>query len=68
MKNWGVELALALRGLGVGHAVTMKRGVPEGVGAEVGLTVGNAVKKNAGVRVAEAVGEFDGVAETEAAS
>jgi hypothetical protein len=68
MKNIGVELGVAFTGVGVGHAVTMKRGVPEGVAAAVGVMVGNAVKKNAGVRVADAVGEFVGVADTEAIS
>ncbi len=52
----------------MGHAVTMKSGVPEGVADAEGVIVGNAVKKNAGVRVAEGVGEFDGVADTEAIS
>ena len=68
MKNSGVELGVAFTGDGVGHAVTMKRGVPEGVATADGVMVGKAVKKNAGVRVADAVGEFDGVAETEANS
>ncbi len=46
----------------VGHAVTMKRGVPDGVGAEEGDAVGKRVTKYIGVPVADAEAVRDAVA------
>lgn len=48
MKYIGVLDGLTFCGLVVGQSVTMKRGVPDGVGAEDGVRVGKRVTKYMG--------------------